>query len=122
MLRTALLAISFAAIASSAVAVEAPKYDRKIEAAVKKIVAKKVGGIRGGFDTSGLTVINDDNASATVSAPMAAASGTSDDAKPVQVALGGVPTAIEWQKPSAYHSGRPEPLRKVRKISSFQYF
>lgn len=122
MLRTALLAISFAAIASSAVAVEAPKYDRKIEAAVKKIVAKKVGGIRGGFDTSGRQIVIEDETPELKNASPAAASGASDNAKPVQVALAGVPTAIQWQKPSTYHSGRPEPLRKVRKITSFQYF
>ena len=116
MLRTALLAISLSVFASGAFAIEVPKYDRKIEAAVKKIVAKKVGDIRGGFDFYAPPVAGDsvDTAAVPTNVP---------EEKPlVQVAFAEVPAQPVYRTPAKYHSGRPEPIRKVRKVTSFQYF
>ena len=116
MLRTALLAISLSVFASGAFAIEAPKYDRKIEAAVKKIVAEKVGGIRGGFDFNG-------GPAADVTVDIVAAPTVAPEEKPmVQVAFAEVPAQPVYRTPAKYHSGRPEPIRKVRKVNSFQYF
>ena len=66
MLRTALLAVMIAGFATSAMAIDGPKYDRKIEAAVKKIVAKKVGDIRGPFDTEARPIVGDSEAVAVL--------------------------------------------------------
>ena len=115
MLRTALIAILIAGFATSAMAMDGPKYDRKIEAAVKRIVAKKVGDIRGAYDAE---------------APLAVAGAEAlgdAGAKPVdiplvQVAMLDVAMRPVFLAPSKYHSGRPEPVRKVRKATSFQYF
>jgi hypothetical protein len=112
MLKTALLAgvIGFSAMAGTALA--GPKYDVKIEQAAKKIVARKVGDIRGGMDNlAGLPQREDE---------------------PVEVAEAELPAGlnperIAFEGPLAaparpYRSGRPEPLRKVRTITSFVYY
>ncbi len=46
----ALTALSLLCICASSFAADYPAYDRKIEAAVKQIVAKKAGPIRGAYD------------------------------------------------------------------------
>ncbi len=121
MLRTALLTVLIAGFASSAMAMNGPKYDRKIEAAVKKIVAKKVGDIRGGFDINAKPVAF--IAQAEVAAVEMIPAAPPVEKPLVQVALLNVPVQPMMFKPnSKYHSGRPEPVRKVRKVSSFQYF
>jgi hypothetical protein len=112
MLKTALTAILIAGFAANALAVEGPKYDRKIEAAVKRIVARKVGDIRGPFNA-------DANA---IAAGDAAATDNPAEQPIVQVALLDVESQPAFPSSSNYHSGRPEPIRKVRKVSSFQYF
>jgi hypothetical protein len=48
--KMALTALVLACTCGSSFAADAPKYDRKIEAAVKQIVAKKAGPIRGAYD------------------------------------------------------------------------
>lgn len=111
MLKTALLAVLIAGFATSAMAIDGPKYDRKIEAAVKKIVAKKVGDIRGPFDTEARPIVAD--AEATLEAT---------DKPLVQVATLDVALLPAFLSPLKYHSGRPEPVRKARKATSFQYF
>lgn len=121
MLRTALLAVLIAGFATSAMAVDGPKYDRKIEAAVKKIVAKKVGDIRGAFDINAKPVAI--NVLAEAEAVKAVVEATPGEKPLVQVALLNVPVLPLLFKPqSKYQSGRPEPIRKVRKVTSFQYF
>ena len=115
MLKTALSAILIAGFATSSMAMDGPKYDRKIEAAVKKIIAKKVGDIRGAYDAeaplavAGAEALGDADAK-LVGVPL------------VQVAMLDVSTRPVFLAPSKYHSGRPEPVRKVRKATSFQYF
>lgn len=121
MLRTALLTVLLAGFATGAMAIDGPKYDRRIEAAVKKIVARKVGDIRGGFDFNAKPVAMSALAEEAKAEPDAAELPAE---KPlVQVAFLNVPVQPMIFKPSAkYQSGRPEPIRKVRKITSFQYF
>jgi hypothetical protein len=46
MLKTAMLTLGFCALGSSALAIETPKYDRKIERAAMERVASKMGGLR----------------------------------------------------------------------------
>lgn len=112
MLRTALLAALIAGFASGAMAIEGPKYDRKIEAAVKKIVAKRVGGIRGAFDAEARLVVAGETEAIDVPAEQPL----------VEVALLDVAAQPVFQPSKTYHSGRPEPLPKVRRVTSFQYF
>ncbi len=112
MLRTALLAALIAGFASGAVAFEGPKYDRKIEAAVKRIVAKKVGDIRGAFDAEARPVIASETEVLAIPAEQPL----------VQVALLDVAVQPLFQPSKTYHSGRPEPIPTVRKATSFQYF
>ena len=112
MLKTALVAgvIGFAALAGIAHA--GPKYDVKIEQAAKKIIAKKVGDIRGGMDSlANLTAPE-------VEQVQAAEADLHAEINPVKIAFAG-PLAGPAQP---YRSGRPEPLPKVRKITSFIYY
>ncbi len=113
MLKTALLAVMIAGFATNAMAIDGPKYDRKIEAAVKKIVAKKVGDIRGPFDTEARPIVGEAEAVAFLE---------STEKPMVQVADLDVALQPAFLSPLNYHSGRPEPIRKARKASSFQYF
>jgi hypothetical protein len=46
MLKTAILTLGFCALGSGALAVETPKFDRKIERAAIERVAAKMGGLR----------------------------------------------------------------------------
>ena len=108
MLKTALIAGVIGLTGSAGVAHAGPKYDVKIEQAAKRIIAKKVGDIRGGMDTlAGLP---------------------EPEAEEVQVAEADInPVKIDFTGPLAsptqpYRSGRPEPLRKVRTITSFIYY
>jgi hypothetical protein len=117
MLRTALIAVLIAGSATGAMAIDGPKYDRKIEAAAKRIVAKKVGDIRGGFDIDANPV-----AIATGETALAGDSLKPDETPLVQVAMLDVSEPAVFQTPANYRSGRPEPIRKVRRITSFQYF
>lgn len=48
--KMALTALALVCTCGGSFAADAPKYDRKIEAAVKQIVAKKAGPIRGAYD------------------------------------------------------------------------
>jgi hypothetical protein len=48
--KMALTALVLVCTCGGSFAADAPKYDRKIEAAVKQIVAKKAGPIRGAYD------------------------------------------------------------------------
>ena len=53
----ALTALALICTCGGSFAADAPKYDRKIEAAVKQIVAKKAGPIRGAYDIHAKAVI-----------------------------------------------------------------
>lgn len=115
MLKTALAAILIAGFTTDAMATDAPTYDRKIEAAVKKIVAKKVGDIRGPFDAEARAVVATDDAEVATAAASA-------QLPLVQVALMDVALRPAFLSAVKYHSGRPEPIRRVRRATSFQYF
>ncbi len=119
MLKTALAAILIAGFATNAMAIDGPKYDRRIEAAVKKIVAKKVGDIRGPFNTETQPVlaVGNNEAAADIDA-----SAQSTEMPLVQVASLDVALRSAFLSPFKYHSGRPEPVRRVQKPTSFQYF
>lgn len=112
MLKTALIAgvIGFAAMAG--VAHAGPKYDVKIEQAAKKIIARKVGDIRGGMDNlAGFPALEAE--------PVEMAEAQmSNNLNPVKIAFTG--PLVSPSQP--YRSGRPEPLRKVRTITSFVYY
>ena len=108
MLKTALCAGVAGLAFMGSVAHAGPKHDVKIEMAAKKIVARKIGDIRGGMDSpAGLTVPEAE--------PVEIAQA---DLNPVRIGFVG-PLIAEAQP---YQSGRPEPLRKVRKITSFVYY
>ncbi|MGB8817056.1 MAG: hypothetical protein WCC66_03955 [Rhizobiaceae bacterium] len=109
MLKTALIACTIG-LGFAGNPVEAgPRYDVKIEQAAKKIVAKKIGDIRGGVETN---------------IELAAA-----EVDPV-VSQAAEPEMADFDMPrqqvaAVYHSGRPEPLRQVRKVmkaTSFLYY
>ena len=108
MLKTALIAgvVGFAGLAG--VAHAGPKYDVKIEQAAKKIIAKKVGDIRGGVDS--LANLPDPEVEQVQVAQA--------DINPVKIAFAG-PLVVQAQP---YKSGRPEPLPEVRTITSFVYY
>jgi hypothetical protein len=112
MLKTALFAgvIGLGGLGSFAHA--GPKYDVKIELAAKKIVARKIGDIRGGMDSpAGLSVAEPE--------PVGnAQTELANEINPVRIAFAG--PLIASAQP--YRSGRPEPLRKVRTITSFVYY
>jgi hypothetical protein len=112
MLKTALIAGVIGLTGSAGVAHAGPKYDVKIEQAAKRIIAKKVGDIRGGLENmAGLPYVE--------AAPVEMAEAQmSDDLNPVKIAFTG-PLASPTRP---YRSGRPEPLRKVRTITSFIYY
>lgn len=55
--KMALTALVLVCTCGSGFAADAPKYDHKIEAAVKQIVAKKAGPIRGAYDIHTKAVI-----------------------------------------------------------------
>jgi hypothetical protein len=108
MLKTALVAGITGLVSMGSIAHAGPQYDVKIELAAKRIVARKIGDIRGGMDTlAGLSV---------------------PEAEPVEMAqadLNPVRTGLDALPPGErqpYRSGRPEPLRKVRTITSFVYY
>lgn len=109
MLKTALIACVIGLGFAGSSVIAGPRYDVKIEQAAKKIVAKKIGDIRGGVETN---------------IEVAAA-----EAEPV-VAPSAAPEAVEVEMPqqqiaAVYHSGRPEPMRQVRKVikaTSFLYY
>ncbi len=112
MLKTALFA-GFIGIASIAAAAHAgPKYDVKIEQAAKKIVAKKVGDIRGGV------FVAVDLPAVEIAPVEIAAADVDSQLNPTKIAYTG-PLATPAQP---YRSGRPEPVRKVRTITSFVYY
>ena len=119
MLRTALTAIMIAGFVPSAMAIEVPKYDRKIEAAVKRIVAKKVGDIRGAFGVEAQPSVAFGEAFSTGDL---GAETLPTEMRMVQVAALEVALRPGLISPEIYHSGRPEPSRTVRKVTSFQYF
>lgn len=112
MLKTALFAGVAGLLLSGSTAYAGPKYDVKIEHAAKKMVARKIGDIRGSMDTQ--------------------MGFTAAEAEPVVIAQadpnsGATAVRFEFTGPliasnQSYHSGRPEPLRKVRMISSFVYY
>ena len=112
MLKTALFAgvVGLASFGSFAQA--GPKYDVKIELAAKKIVAKKIGDIRGGMDSPAGFSVPEAEPALNAQAELA------NEINPVRVAFAG--PLIASAQP--YRSGRPEPLRKVRKITSFVYY
>ena len=112
MLKTALFAgiIGLASMGSFAHA--GPKYDVKIELAAKKIVAKKIGDIRGGMDSPAGVSLSEAEPAVNAQAELA------DELNPVRIAF--ADPLIASAQP--YRSGRPEPLRKVRKITSFVYY
>lgn len=90
-------------------ATETQKFDKRIEAAAKEIVAKKIGDIRGSVDNDAW--VAEYGVDEMMTGPVAE---TAANTKPaVQVAI------LSAQKPSdpARISERP-----VRKISSFIYF
>ncbi len=117
MLKSANKAATSAIISSFIVAVsatvlyanETPKFDKRIEAAAKEIVAKKIGDIRGSVENDAW--VAEYGVDDMMTGPVAE---TAASAKPaVQVA------SLSAQKPSVpvRISERP-----VRKISSFIYF
>ena len=112
MLKTALIAGVIGLAGSAGVAQAGPKYDVKIEQAAKNIIARKVGDIRGGMDSPAKIPALENGQVQVAKADL------SNDLNPVKIAFTG-PLASPTQP---YRSGRPEPLRKVRTITSFIYY
>lgn len=112
MLKTALIAGVIGLTGSAGVARAGPNYDVKIEQAAKKIIARKVGDIRGGMDSLAKIPALENGQVQVAEADL------SNDLNPVKIVFAG-PLASPTQP---YRSGRPEPLRKVRTITSFIYY
>jgi hypothetical protein len=95
--------------AGTALAIELPKYDKRIEAAAKEIVAKKIGDIRGSVEQD----------------VWVAGQGVDD------IMTGPVPAQQAYAKPDVQVAALAASMRSfampitnkpVRKISSFIYF
>ena len=95
--------------AGHALAGEMPKYDRKIEAAAKAIVAKKVGDIRGSMDGEWVAEFGVDE---TMTGPVGQDVATGDQvSKPQPVML-----------LASLAAPRAMPERRTRIITSFIYY